>query len=178
MKINKTTISVDSEPYIIAELSGNHEGKIENFIKLVNVAKIAGANAIKLQTFKPDKITINSKKKYFKVKHKFKKWNDKTLFNLYKEAYTPWEWHKPLLQLAKKNKLDFIATPFHETAVDFLKNLNASCLKISSFEFNDHNLITALSNDYGYRNWAAKAIEFYFYGFRFNSSNCLYFERR
>lgn len=141
MKINKTTISVDSEPYIIAELSGNHEGKIENFIKLVNVAKIAGANAIKLQTFKPDKITINSKKKYFKVKHKFKKWNDKTLFNLYKEAYTPWEWHKPLLQLAKKNKLDFIATPFHETAVDFLKNLNASCLKISSFEFNDHNLI-------------------------------------
>ena len=78
MKINKTTISVDSEPYIIAELSGNHEGKIENFIKLVNVAKIAGANAIKLQTFKPDEITINSKKKYFKVKHKFKKWNDKT----------------------------------------------------------------------------------------------------
>lgn len=141
MKINKTTISVDSEPYIIAELSGNHGGKIENFIKLVNVAKIAGANAIKLQTFKPDKITINSKKKYFKVKHKFKKWNGKTLFNLYEEAYTPWEWHKPLLQLAKKNKLDFIATPFHETAVDFLKNLNVSCLKISSFEFNDHNLI-------------------------------------
>ena len=66
MKINKTTISVDSEPYIIAELSGNHEGKIENFIKLVNVAKIAGANAIKLQTFKPDEITINSKKNILK----------------------------------------------------------------------------------------------------------------
>ena len=67
MKINKTNISLDSEPYIIAELSGNHEGKIENFIKLVNVAKIAGANAIKLQTFKPEEITINSKKKYFIV---------------------------------------------------------------------------------------------------------------
>ena len=141
MIINKKKISILSEPYIIAELSGNHEGNINNFFKLINIAKKAGANAIKLQTFKPDKITINSRKKFFIVKHKFKKWDKKTLYELYKKSYTPWEWHQPLKILAHKNKLDFIATPFHESAVDFLAKLKVSCIKISSFEFNDHNLV-------------------------------------
>ena len=146
MFINKTKISTSVEPYIIAEFSGNHDGKIDNFIKLIDVAKKAGANAIKLQTFKPDKITIKSNKKYFRVKHEFKKWNNKTLYDLYKEAYTPWEWHEKLKKIANKKNLDFIATPFHESAVDFLVKLNVSCLKISSFEFNDHNLIEYAAN--------------------------------
>ena len=141
MKINNRIISNNKEPYIIAEFSGNHNGKIKNFLKLIDVAKKAGANAIKLQTFKPDKITLNVKKKYFFVKHKFKKWNNKTLYELYKDAYTPWEWHEEILKKAKKNNLDFISTPFHKSAVDFLDDIGFSCFKIASFEFNDHELI-------------------------------------
>tara|TARA_Y100000768_G_scaffold226762_1_gene171175 strand:- start:4258 stop:5286 length:1029 start_codon:yes stop_codon:yes gene_type:complete len=141
MKINKTTISTNHQPYIIAEFSGNHNNNINNFYKLIKVAKKAGANAIKLQTFKPEEITLNSKKKSFLVKHKFKKWNNKTLFQLYQEAYTPWEWHIKIKKEAKKNKLDFISTAFHESSVDFLKKLKVDCIKISSFEFNDHSLI-------------------------------------
>ena len=141
MKINRTIISSNHQPYIIAEFSGNHNNDINNFYKLIQVAKKAGANAIKLQTFKPDEITLNSKKKFFLVKHKFRKWNNKTLFQLYEEAYTPWEWHIKIKKEAKKNNLDFISTAFHESAVDFLKKLKVDCIKISSFEFNDHNLI-------------------------------------
>lgn len=141
MKIKNKLISESNKPYIIAEFSGNHNGDINNFFKLINVAKKAGADAIKLQTFKPDKITINSSNKNFLVKHKFKKWNNKTLYDLYKEAYTPWEWHIPILNKAKKNNLHFISTPFHNSAVDFLDKIGVSSFKIASFEFNDHNLI-------------------------------------
>ena len=141
MKIKNKLISENNKPYIIAEFSGNHNGDINNFFKLINVAKKAGADAIKLQTFKPDKITINSSNKNFLVKHKFKKWNNKTLYDLYKEAYTPWEWHIPILNKAKKNNLQFISTPFHNSAVDFLDKIGVSSFKIASFEFNDHNLI-------------------------------------
>ena len=140
MKIKNKLISENNKPYIIAEFSGNHNGDINNFFKLINVAKKAGADAIKLQTFKPDKITINSSNKNFLVKHKFKKWNNKTLYDLYKEAYTP-EWHIPILNKAKKNNLHFISTPFHNSAVDFLDKIGVSSFKIASFEFNDHNLI-------------------------------------
>ena len=141
MKIKNKLISENNKPYIIAEFSGNHNGDINNFFKLINVAKKAGADAIKLQTFKPDKITIKSSNKSFLVKHKFKKWNNKTLYDLYKEAYTPWEWHIPILNKAKKNNLHFISTPFHNSAVDFLDKIGVSSFKIASFEFNDHNLI-------------------------------------
>ena len=141
MKIKKKLISENQSPYIIAEFSGNHNGDINNFFKLINVAKKAGADAIKLQTFKPDKITIKSSNKSFLVKHKFRKWNNKTLYDLYKEAYTPWEWHIPILKRAKKNNLHFISTPFHNSAVDFLDQIGVSSLKIASFEFNDHELI-------------------------------------
>ena len=141
MKIKNKLISENNKPYIIAEFSGNHNGDINNFFKLINVAKKAGADAIKLQTFKPDKITINSSNKNFLVKHNFKKWNNKTLYDLYKEAYTPWEWHIPILNKAKKNNLHFISTPFHNSAVDFLDKIGVSSFKIASFEFNDHNLI-------------------------------------
>jgi pseudaminic acid synthase len=146
MKINNTLISENNRPYIIAEFSGNHDGDINNFFKLIKVAKNAGANAIKLQTFQPHELTINSKKKHFIVNHKFKKWNNKTLYQLYTEAYTPWEWHHKIKQVAKKNKLDFICTAFHESSVDFLKKINVDCIKISSFEFNDINLIKYASN--------------------------------
>jgi pseudaminic acid synthase len=141
MKINNKVISENNKPYIIAEFSGNHNGDINNFMKLIDVAKNAGADAVKLQTFKPEKITLNSSKKFFLVKHKFKKWNNKTLYDLYKDAYTPWEWHEPILKKAKKNNLDFISTPFHNSAVDFLNKIGVSSYKIASFEFNDHGLI-------------------------------------
>lgn len=141
MKINNYKISNKNLPYIIAEFSGNHNGEINNFYKLIKIAKKAGANAIKLQTFKPDELTINSQKKQFIVKHKFKKWNNKSLFQLYEKAYTPWEWHIKIKRKAKEYDLDFICTAFHQTSVDFLKEINVDCIKISSFEFNDTSLI-------------------------------------
>ena len=141
MKINNFKINEKSKPYIIAELSGNHNGDINNFLKIIDYIKFSGANAVKLQTFKPEELTLNSNKKPFLVKHKFKKWNNKTLFELYKDAYTPWEWHDKILKKSKKLGLDFISTPFHNSAVDFLNKIGVDCFKIASFEFNDHNLV-------------------------------------
>ena len=103
-KIKKRKISIKNKPFIIAEMSGNHNGSLDNALKIVDLAAKAGADAIKLQTYKPDTITIQSSRKEFLIKDKGNIWKNNSLFDLYKKAQTPWEWHKKFLDRQKKKK--------------------------------------------------------------------------
>lgn len=125
---------------IIAELSANHNGSIENALATIKAAKRAGADAIKLQTYTADTITINSKTADFKL-NQGTIWDGKYLYELYKHAYTPWEWHEKLFKAAKAEGLICFSSPFDKTAVDFLENLNTPAYKIASFEITDISLI-------------------------------------
>lgn len=124
---------------IIAELSANHNGSIETAIATIKAAKRAGANAIKLQTYTADTITIDSNKGDFKIKGTI--WEGKNLYRLYQEAYTPWEWHQTLFDVAKAEGLICFSSPFDPTSVDFLETLNVPAYKIASFEITDIPLI-------------------------------------
>ncbi|MCO6462357.1 MAG: pseudaminic acid synthase [Saprospiraceae bacterium] len=126
--------------YIIAELSANHNGKLDVALETVKAAKDAGADAIKLQTYTADTITIASDKDDFKIKQGTI-WDGRMLYELYQEAYTPWEWHKDIFQYASELGIDCFSSPFDKTAVDFLEDLNASRYKIASFEITDIPLI-------------------------------------
>lgn len=126
--------------FIIAELSANHNGSLETAIETVRAAKRTGADAIKLQTTKPDLITLNSHKDDFIVKGGTI-WDGKTLYELYQQANTPWEWHAELFKVAKEEGLVCFSSPFDKTAVDFLETLNCPIYKIASFEITDIPLI-------------------------------------
>ena len=126
--------------FIIAELSANHGGKLEIALETVRAAKRAGADAIKLQTYTADTITLDSKKEYFKI-NQGTHWDGQYLYDLYKDAFLPWEWHKPIFALAKKEGLVCFSSPFDFTAVDFLVKLNCPIYKIASFEITDIPLI-------------------------------------
>lgn len=125
--------------FIIAELSANHGGDIEIAKKTIRAAKKTGADAIKLQTYTPDTITLNSEKDDFTIKGTI--WEDRKLYDLYKEASLPWEWHKELFETAKEEGLVCFSSPFDVTAVDFLEDLKCPIYKIASFEITDVNLI-------------------------------------
>jgi pseudaminic acid synthase len=126
--------------YIIAELSANHGHKIENALATVRAAREAGADAIKIQTFTADTITLDSDNEYFQIRQGTL-WDGTTLHKLYQQAYTPWEWHAAIRDEAAKNGLDFFSTPFDPTAVDYLENLGVGLYKIASFEITDIPLI-------------------------------------
>lgn len=132
-------IKSNSGVFIIAELSANHNGSLETAIETIKSAKRAGADAIKLQTYTADTITIDCNKDDFLVKGTI--WEGRNLYQLYKEAYTPWEWHKALFEEAKKEGLVCFSSPFDKTAVDFLEDLKAPAYKIASFEITDIPLI-------------------------------------
>lgn len=132
-------ISRNQPPYIIAELSANHNGKLETALKIIEEAAKAGADAVKLQTYRPDTITLDSDAEEFKIKGGL--WDGRTLYELYEEAHMPWEWHKPLFEHAKKVGIPIFSSPFDTTAVDLLENLNAPAYKIASFEAVDLPLI-------------------------------------
>ena len=145
MKIENFEINNEnSEVFIIAELSANHNGSIDNAIETIRAAKRAGADCIKLQTYTPDTITIKSTKDDFLIKQGTI-WDGKTLHDLYQEAYTPWEWHEKLFQVAKEVGLICFSSPFDFTAVDFLEKLNVPAYKIASFEITDHILIKRIA---------------------------------
>lgn len=137
--INGRKIGRDQAPYIIAELSANHGGSIESAKLAITIAKKNGASAVKIQTYTPDTMTIDSKKPDFKINEGL--WKGYTLYDLYKEAYTPYEWHKELFDFAKDKDITIFSSPFDETAVDLLQGLDAPAYKIASFELIDLPLI-------------------------------------
>jgi pseudaminic acid synthase len=129
----------NSKCLIIAELSANHNGSLETALETIRAAKRAGADCIKLQTYTADTMTIDCDKDDFFIKGT--NWNGQNLYKLYKESYTPWEWHKALFDEAEKNGLIVFSSPFDKTAVDFLEDLNVPAFKIASFEITDIPLI-------------------------------------
>ena len=128
-------------PIIIAEMSGNHNGSLKKALDIVREASKAGADAIKLQTYTAETITLNSKSRDFIIHDKKSLWKKERLYNLYKKAHTPWSWHKKIYDLAKKLNLVCFSSPFDETAVDFLQKLNTPFYKIASFEITHLPLI-------------------------------------
>jgi len=132
-------ISRNQPPYIIAELSANHNGKLETALRIIDEAAKAGADAVKLQTYRPDTITLDSDAEDFRIKGGL--WDGRTLYELYEEAHMPWEWHKPLFEHARKVGIPIFSSPFDSTAVDLLEDLNAPAYKIASFEAVDLPLI-------------------------------------
>jgi len=140
MKIGSIEIGNNSSVFIIAELSANHNGSLETAIETIRAAKRSGANCIKLQTYTSDTLTIDSDKDDFLIKSD-SIWDGRNYYQLYQEAYTPWEWHEVLFKVAKEEGLVCFSSPFDKTAVDFLENLNAPAYKIASFEITDIPLI-------------------------------------
>lgn len=132
-------IAADEAPYVIAEMSANHNGNIETAFKIIEAAKQSGADAVKLQTYRPDTITLNCDTEDFRIHGGL--WDGRTLYELYEEAHMPWEWHAPLFAHARKHGITIFSSPFDNTAVDLLEDLNAPAYKIASFEAVDIPLI-------------------------------------
>ena len=139
MKIGNFDLNKDGV-YIIAELSANHNGSLQTALDTIKAAKEIGANAIKLQTYTADTITLNSKNPDFIIDGGTL-WDGKNLYELYEQAYTPWEWHKELFDYARSIDIDIFSTPFDKSAVDFLEQFNPSAYKIASFEITDYELV-------------------------------------
>tara|TARA_B100000989_G_scaffold150416_1_gene112145 strand:+ start:224 stop:1288 length:1065 start_codon:yes stop_codon:yes gene_type:complete len=135
-KINNRKIGLDYPPYLIAEMSGNHGQSIKRAIKFVDIVKKLKIDAIKLQTFKPETITLNSTSREFIIKDKKSNWFGKKLYNLYDEAHMPWDMQEKVFKYAKKNNVECFSSPFDETAVDFLEKMKVKVYKVSSFEIN------------------------------------------
>ncbi len=137
--INGRQIGEEFSPYVIAELSANHNGQLSTALKIIEEAHRAGADAVKLQTYKPDTITLNAATEDFRIKGGL--WDGQTLYSLYEQAHMPWEWHQPLFEFARKLDITIFSSPFDRTAVDLLESLNAPAYKIASFEAVDLPLI-------------------------------------
>ena len=141
IKIKDRIIGENRPPFIIAELSANHNQKYEIAVETIKAAKEVGADAIKFQTYTPDTITIDCNNKYFQIHQKNAYWDGMTLYELYKQAYTPWEWQPNLKQIAEEIGLICFSAPFDITAVDFLHEMNVPAYKIASLEITDIPLI-------------------------------------
>lgn len=143
MQIEEHKIGQGNPTFIIAEMSANHHHDFEQAVKIIEAAKESGADAIKLQTYTPDTMTIDCANEYFQIKGTI--WKGKKLYDLYGEAYTPWEWQPKLKKIADDLGLVFFSTPFDHTAVDFLEDMEVPCYKIASFEVIDLPLIEKIA---------------------------------
>lgn len=137
--IDGTEISRQHSPYIIAEMSANHNGDIENAYRIIDMAKRSGANAVKIQSYTPDTITLNSRKPDFMINEGL--WAGQSLYQLYEQAHLPWAWHEPIFNYAKKVGITLFSSPFDFSAIDMLESLGAPAYKIASFEAIDLPLI-------------------------------------
>lgn len=145
IKIGNRLVSPLHTPFIIAEMSGNHGQSLDKAMALVDAAAAAGAHALKLQTYTPDTITLDVHEREFFIADKNSLWQGNSLYNLYKVAMTPWEWHKPIFDYANSKGMLAFSSPFDLTAVEFLETLNVPCYKIASFENIDHGLLAAVA---------------------------------
>lgn len=141
MNINGRQIGSDQPPFVIAEMSGNHNQSLDRALELVEAAAKAGAHAIKLQTYTADTMTLNIRSGDFVIDDPNSLWYGRTLYDLYEEAHTPWEWHEPIFARCRELGIICFSTPFDFTAVEFLENLQVPCYKIASFENTDLPLI-------------------------------------
>lgn len=139
ISISGRLIGLDQPPYVVAEISANHNGSLEDAKRLISEAKQCGANAVKIQTYRPETITLDSDSPEFIIKGGL--WDGRRLYELYKEAHTPWEWHSELFRVADDEGITLFSSPFDKTAVDFLDSLDAPAYKIASFELVDTPLI-------------------------------------
>jgi pseudaminic acid synthase len=146
MKIGKTDIDVKHQPFIIAEMSGNHNQSLEKGLDIVVAAANSGVQALKLQTYTADTITLDLSEDEFIINDENSLWKGNSLHELYKKAHTPWEWHKPIMQRANELGLICFSSPFDESAVDFLEDLNVPAYKIASFENNHLPLIKKVAS--------------------------------
>ena len=145
MQISNIQIGLDHKPFIIAEMSGNHNQSLDRALDIVEAAAASGAHALKLQTYTADTITLDVSEGEFLINDKESLWKGKSLYELYQEAHTPWEWHEPIMQRAKELGMLCFSTPFDDTAVDFLKGLDVPAYKIASFENTHLPLIKKVS---------------------------------
>ena len=141
MQIDHYSIGLNSRPFIIAEMSGNHNQSLERALEIVDAAAASGVDALKIQTYTADTMTIDCDAAEFRINDAKSLWNGKNLYQLYQEAHTPWEWHKPIFDRCREKGIIGFSTPFDETAVDFLEELQVPCYKIASFENTDIPLL-------------------------------------
>ena len=141
IKIGNREIGAGHPPFVIAEMSGNHNQSLERALEIVEAAARTGAHALKIQTYTPDTMTLDLDEREFHISDPNSLWAGTSLHKLYGEAYTPWEWHKPIFDRARELGIIAFSTPFDDTAVDFLESLDVPCYKIASFENTDLPLI-------------------------------------
>jgi len=145
-KIADKLIGQNHSPFVIAEMSGNHNQSLERALEIVEVAAKTGAHAIKIQTYTPDTMTLDLDEREFHISDPKSLWSGTSLYKLYGEAYTPWEWHKPIFDRARELGIIVFSTPFDDTAVDLLESLDVACYKIASFENTDLPLIRRVAD--------------------------------
>ncbi|CDG81592.1 pseudaminic acid synthase [Janthinobacterium agaricidamnosum] len=141
IKIGNRLIGKNHAPFVIAEMSGNHNQSLERALEIVEAAAKTGAHALKIQTYTPDTMTLDLDEREFHISDPNSLWSGTSLYKLYGEAYTPWEWHKPIFERARELGMIPFSTPFDDSAVDFLETLDMDCYKIASFENTDLPLI-------------------------------------
>lgn len=146
IKIAHISIGLKHRPVVIAEMSGNHNQSLDRALEIVEIAAKTGAQFLKIQTYTPETMTLNLDEREFHIGDPDNLWQGKSLYNLYEEAYTPWEWHEPIFQKAKSLGMVPFSTPFDNTSVDFLESLNVPCYKIASPEIIDIPLIKKVAS--------------------------------
>lgn len=139
LEINGRKIGPKHKPYIIAEISGNHNGSLDRILDLIKLARDSGADAVKIQSYLPESLTIDCDNEDFQIKDGL--WEGRTLYDLYEEAHTPFDWHQTIFEFARENKITVLSSPFDQDAVDLLESCHCPAYKIASFEIQDFNLI-------------------------------------